>query len=145
MTAQRKMIVNALATIAFIVLFLLPVLGFMANETGAAETAESAAVTGDYVFFVVQNDDVPLAAAPTNAGTASYLLWTALAAFVIMIFFIYSAWYLSVRRNIRELSYKLSPADRRALSVPNSFLHPIRCYQLSKEAEDTVASLYINI
>ena len=144
MTAKRKLIVNFLATVAFIVLFLLPILGFMANETGASETAQSAVSSGDYVFFVVQNDDVPLAAAP-SAGSSSYLLWIALSAFVLMIFFIYSAWYLSVRRNLNELSYKLSPSERRALTVSNSFLHPFRCYQLSKEAEDTVASLYINL
>ena len=145
MTVKRKVIVNILATIAFIFLFLLPVLAFMATTTQAGATSESAAVTsGDYIFFLVDdNNEVPLAAAPTMTN-AAYILWIGLASFAIMIGFIYSAWYLSVRRNLREMSYKLSPLERRAFKISQGYLHPIRSYRLAKEAEDSVASMYVN-
>lgn len=144
MTVKRKVIVNILATIAFIFLFLLPVLAFMATTAQAGATSESAAYTGDYIFFVVNdNTDVPLAAAPTTTN-AAYILWVGLASFAIMIGFIYSAWYLSVRRNLREMSYKLSPLERRAFKISQGYLHPIRSYRLAKEAEDSVASMYVN-
>ena len=145
MTVKRKVIVNILATIAFIFLFLLPVLAFMATTTQAGATSESAAVTsGDYIFFLVDdNNEVPLAAAPTMTN-AAYILWIGLASFAIMIGFIYSAWYLSIRRNLRELSYKLSPIERGAFKISQGYLHPIRSYHLAKEAEDSVASMYVN-
>ena len=144
MTSKRKLLVYSLATIAFIALFLLPVIGFMATETGAAATAESAVSNGDYVFFVIQNDDVPLAAAP-SVNMSAYILWVALGALAITILFIYSTWYFSMRQNVRELAYKLSPAERRSINVPYSFFHPVKCYRLVKETEDNVASLYLNI
>ena len=144
MTVRRKLLVYLLATIAFIALFLLPIIGFMATETGAVQTSESATSTGDYVFFIVQGDDVPLAAAPST-NVSAYILWVALAAFVITVMFIYSTWYMSMRRNLHELAYKLSPVERRAFKMSHSFFHPVRCYQLAREAEDTIASMYLNI
>ncbi|MCR5672267.1 MAG: hypothetical protein K6F87_00955 [Lachnospiraceae bacterium] len=145
MTFKRKVIVNILATVAFIFLFLLPVLAFLATTTQAGSTEETAMMhTGDYIFFVVDDSsDVPLAAAPTT-NVSSYVLWVGLASFAIMIMFIYSAWYMSVRKNLRELSFKLSPVERKAFSISQGYLHPIRSYQLAKEAEDSVASLYVN-
>lgn len=144
MTVKRKTIVNLLATVAFIALFLLPLLGFFANEINAGETVEAASSSGDYVFFVVSNDDVPLAAAPST-DVSSYIMWIALSAAALTIFFIYSTWYFSIRNTVKELSYKFSPAQRRAMNVSQSFFHPIRSYRLAKETEDNVASMYINM
>ena len=143
MTVKRKIIVNTLATIAFIFLFLLPILGFMATETTAGQTAEAAMSTGDYVFFVVQDEDVPLAAVP-HTGISGYILWIPFASFVAVIVFMYSAWYLTIRKNTYELTGKLSPVNRKAFRMSSGYFHPIRAYQLSKEAEATVASMYVN-
>lgn len=143
MTVQRKFLFNTLATIAFVFLFLLPILGLMATKTNADQTATTASHSGDYVFFIVQNEDVPLAAAP-GTDVSAYILWIVLISFVLTIGFIYSAWYISVRKNTWELSGKLSPMDRKAFKLSSGFFHPIRAYQLSKEAEATVASMYVN-
>ena len=144
MTVKRKIMVNLLATIAFLFLFLLPLIGLRATEVNAVSTTESAAAySDDYVFFIVQNDEVPLAAAPsTNIST--YIIWVSLASFVLMMFFVYSAWFLSIRRNIWELSNKLSPLERRNIKGLTGFFHPVRSYHLAKEAEDSVASMYMN-
>ena len=142
MTVKRKVLVNLLATIAFIVLFLLPVLGLMTTNVTADETTEVASShTGDYVFFIVQQDDVPLAAAP-ETGVAPSVLYIALVYFSLMMIFVYSAWYMSVRRNMIELSDRLLPGERSRYIVPQGFFHPIKCYRLSKEAEDEVASTW---
>jgi hypothetical protein len=143
MSVNRKLLVNTLATIAFVFLFLLPILGFMATDTNAVQTQQTASYSGDYVFFIVQNGEVPLAAAP-HSDISSYIIWVALASFILTIGLIYSGWYISIRRNTWELSGKLSVDKRRKLKMSSGFLHPIRAYQLSKEAEATVASMYIN-
>ena len=137
--------VRILATMAFAFLFLLPIISLSATRTEAGETVQSAAShSGDYVFFIVQNEEVPLAAAPSFDNVSSYILWIALASFVLTIAFVYSTWYLSVRKNICELTGKLSPAARRSFRMASGFFHPIRSYRLAKEAEDTVASMYFN-
>ena len=139
MTTRRKITVNILATIAFIFLFLLPLLGFKTTGINAGATAESAVSTGDYVFFVVQNEEVPLAAVP-NTGVSGYVLWISLASLASVIVFMYSAWYMTIRRNTYELTGKLSPASRKEFRMSSGYFHPIRAYQLAKEAEATVAS-----
>ncbi len=147
MTHKRKIIVNILATIAFVFLFLLPLLAFMSTTTQAGATEGSAAeFSGDYVFFVVQDsNDVPLAAAPTSAtDMSSYIIWISLASLAVMIVFTYSAWYLNIRKILTELSYKLSPNERGSFNIPQGYLHPIRSYQLAKEAENSVASMYVS-
>ena len=142
MSRKRRVAVRILAAIAFIVLFLLPVLGFMTTDTVADVTAQSASVySGDYVFFVVSNEEVPLAASPVS-DTSSYIMYMGLAMLAVTIMSLYSAWYASIRRNITEFSEKLSPADRRFFNDSRSFFHPIRSYRLAKDAEDSVASLY---
>ncbi len=144
MTVKRKVFVNLMATIAFIVLFLLPLLGLMTTNVTADVTAESAGShTGDYVFFIVQQDEVPLAAVP-DTGMSPSVLYIALAYFSLMMLFVYVAWYMSVRRNMNELSARLLPGERNRYMVPQGFFHPIRCYRLSKEAEDAVASTWAN-
>lgn len=141
MTGIRKITVNALATTAFIVLFLLPIIGLTSSDVSAVATTQSATATNDYVFFIVENGDVPLAAAPST-GDVNYILWIALAYFSLMMLFIYSAWYLTTRKNIKELSDKLMPMERDAFNISQSFFHPVRCYRMAKEAEDAVASTY---
>lgn len=144
MTTKRRIIVDILATIAFIALFLLPVIGFLTTETTASATQQSASYSGDYVFFVVQNNDVPLAAAPTSGNNlSSYILWIGVASAVVFILFVYSAWNITTQKNIRELSRKMTPFERRSFRISSGFFHPIRCHQLAREAEDTVASMYI--
>ena len=138
----RKIFVNTMATVAFAFLFLLPVLGFMTTTTTAGETSESGAISPQgYVFFIVENNETPLAAAP-SADVSAYILWIGLGSFAVIVMFMYSAWYFSVKRNIRELTDRLSPMERGAFVIRQGFLHPIRSYRLAQEAEDTVASIY---
>ncbi len=144
MTTKRRVIVNILALMAFVFLFLLPVIGLMTTETNAGQTKEIASYSDDYVFFVVQNNDVPLAAAPHTADVSTYIVWVSVISFVLTVGFLYMTWYISIRRNTWELSGKLSPASRKAYKLSSGFLHPIRAYQLSKEAEASVASIYVN-
>ncbi len=144
MTGIRRIIVNILASISLTALLFLPVLGFMTTETIASSTVESASShSGDYVFFIVDNGDVPLAAAP-KTDVSSYIVWAVLAAFTVMIMFIYTAWYFTTRRNIYELSSKIPAFERKGFLAGSGFFHPIRSRRLAREAEAAVASMYID-
>ena len=141
MSLKRKITVYTLATIAFIALFLLPLIGLSPQKTQAGATEQAAVSSGDYIFYIVENNDVPLAAAP-SADPSVYVFWITLAAITVMVLFVYSTWYLSIRRNLYELSGRLSLSERRAYSISHGFLHPVRSYRLEKEAEDIVVSRY---
>ena len=143
MSLKRKITVYTLAAIAFIALFLLPLLGLSAETTQAVATDQAATSSGDYIFYIVENNNVPLAAVP-SADASVYVFWVTLAAFGLMLLFVYSTWYLSVRKNLGELSGRLSPVERRTYNIPYGFLHPVRSYRLEKEAEDIVVSRYSN-
>lgn len=143
MSLKRKITVYTLAAIAFIALFLLPLLGLSAETTQAVATDQAATSSGDYIFYIVENNNVPLAAVP-SADASVYVFWVTLSAFGLMLLFVYSTWYLSIRRNLYELSGRLSLTERRAYSISHGFLHPVRSYRLEKEAEDIVVSRYSN-
>ncbi len=143
MTIKRRIMVNTLATIAFAALFLLPVIGFVATETNATQTESAVTQSDDYAFFIVQNNDVPLAAAP-KADLSTYIMWIGLASFVVVMLFVYSAWYVTTQNNIRELTSKMTPFERRSFKIGAGFFHPVKCRRLAREAEDTVASMYLN-
>ncbi len=141
MNVNRKITVYILATIAFAALFLLPLMGFSAVGAKAGSTIETASSSGDYIFYVVENSEVPLAAAPAGEASA-YVLWFTAVSMAIMIFFLYSTWYLSIRRNLGELSERLPLTERGNFNVACGFFHPVRSYRLEKEAEDIVVSRY---
>ena len=142
MTGKRKITVDLLIVIALTILLLIPMMWLSAVKATADETTQTVAASGgDYVFFIVDQGDVPLAAVPST-GDPSYVLWICLSSAALMVVFIYTGWYLTVRKNLRELSDKLLPVERKAYRVTQGYLHPIRCYQLAKEAEDQVASIY---
>ena len=142
MTGKRKITIQLLIVFALTILLLIPMMWLSAVRATADETTQTAAVSGgDYVFFIVDQGDVPLAAVPTT-GDPSYVLWICLSSAALMVLFVYTGWYLTVRKNLRELSDKLLPMERKAYRVTQGYFHPIRCYQLAKEAEDQVASIY---
>ncbi len=143
MTGKRKITVDVLIIIAITILLLIPMLGFSPLKTTADETAGTATeYADDYVFFIVDNEkDVPLAAVPTT-GNPSYVLWICLTSAALMGLFVYTGWYLTIRKNLRELSSRLLPSERSAYHVEQGYLHPLKCYQLARDAEDQVASIY---
>ena len=141
MSLKRRISVYILAAIAFITLFLLPIIGLSAVKAQAGATDQTAVSSDGYVFYIVESNDVPLAATP-SADVLVYVFWITLAAITVMVLFVYSAWYLSIRRNLFELSGRLSLSERRAYDLHYGFLHPVKSYRLEKEAEDMVVSRY---
>lgn len=141
MSLKRRISVYILAAIAFITLFLLPIIGLSAVRAQAGATDQTAVSSDGYVFYIVDSNDVPLAAAP-SADVSVYVFWITLAAITVMVLFVYSTWYLSIRRNLFELSGRLSLSERRAYDLHYGFLHPVKSYRLEKEAEDMVVSRY---
>ena len=131
--------------IAFIifVLLLIPFMRLFPSQINADSTQGQIEEfnSGDYVFFIVEENEVPLSAIPEDKSSA-FLLWIVLLTLATFGVFAYSSWYLSLRRNLWELSGKLSPMKRKALKVPNGYFHPVRSYRLCKEAEHDVASVY---
>lgn len=133
-------------SIAILIICLIPISG-MINTTVNADSTSSQIVSDaddDYVFFVVDEGRTPLAAIPSDQSF-SYLIWIVAGTLCMFVLFVYTSWYLTIRKNLWELSGKVSPIERKALKTPNGFFHPIRSYRLFKEAEHEVASFYSNL
>lgn len=132
-------------SIAFLVICLIPIMGLIKTTVNADSTiSEISSQSDDYVFFVVSENETPLAAIPSDQSY-SYFIWIVLGTLVMFTFFVYTSWYLTIRKNLWELSGKFSPAERNILKSPNGFFHPVRSYRLYKEAETEVATLYSNL
>lgn len=138
--------INFICTISFVILCLIPLMGFIKATVSADPTKPSVTsqADDDYLFFIVDESETPLAAIPSNSSYY-YVIWIVAGLICMFLLFVYTSWYLAIRKNLWELSGKVSPIERNALTAPKGFFHPIRSYRLYKEAENEVARLYSNI
>lgn len=142
---MSRKVINILITILLLIIVSIPFTVLIREDVSAISTSdEVTSYDDDYVFFVVDEGQTPLAAIP--AQQSSPYLWTiVITTLLVFMVFTYSSWYLSIRKNLWELSGKLPSVERNALKVPNGFFHPLRSYRLCKEAEHSVASVYSNL
>ena len=135
-----------LIILAVTIICITPAFALGLYNTKADTTAQSVgnSANNDYVFFIIDNEQAPLAAIPTELSTR-YIPWFTLTVIVFIAIFIYISWYLNIRSNLWELSGKLPPAKRYALKRSMGFFHPVRSYRMCKEAEQDVVSIYSDI
>ena len=143
---MKSKMIDLICTISFVLLCLIPLMGLIkttviAGSTSSTVTSESG---NDYLFFIVEESETPLAAIPTNSSNY-YVIWIVCGLICMFLLFVYTSWYLAIRKNLWELSGKVSPIERKILTAPNGFFHPIRSYRLYKETENEVARMYSNI
>lgn len=141
---SRKSITGFLITLIVIILISIPIVGAFELNVGADEPTQSIQTfnDGDYVFFIVDEGEVPLAAAPSTIDPSPFLLSLVILALAVCIFG-YSAWYLTIRNSVGELSNMMSPSERRILCNANSYFHPIRSYLSVKEAEHSIVQNFL--
>ena len=96
----------------------------------------------DYVFTILPQDEVPMAAAPTKnfSFVPVIIIMTAIA--ISLIAYIYRFTYM--RNNIQELSVLMTPSERKSILDGNiSILHPIKLRETVKAAEFSVAGKFM--
>lgn len=131
---------GVIAFICFISVFSGIKIAAFADEVD--ETALEIAAN-DYVFTILPQDEVPMAAAPVKSFSfiPVAIIMTAIA--ISLIAYLY--WFSYVRNNIRELAVLMTPYEKRSILDGNiSFLHPIKLIETVKAAEFSVAGKFMN-
>lgn len=134
-----------LLALVLVLLILVPILFLSGNYTSADQTVDSIHATdNDYIFFVVDQGSVPLAATPTLHHYENFSFYFVIVATVSVLLFIYSMWCLTIRHNANVLVEKLPVFLRSELRNTKVFLHPIRSLQAIKDAEYCVTYKYVS-
>ena len=143
---MARKIVNIAIAFIMLIIIMIPVTIMLKTDVNAVSTSDeiSSYDDGDYVFFIVDKGETPLAMIPANQSS-HYVFGIVIFTLCVFAFFIYSSWYLTVRMSLWELSGKLPSAKRKSFKVPNGFFHPVRSYRLCKEAEHDVVSVYSDL
>lgn len=143
MNSREAKISHILFIIVVIALIAIPLYMFLsANSIGADEPTQTIqSYDNDYVFFVLEDSKVPLAATPVASASPSASI-IVVGAFVLVIVFGYILWYLNIKHNTAMLVSVSPIKSRKDLIDTNSILHPIRSYRASKEAEYSVTQKY---
>lgn len=130
---------------AIILLVALPICVFCEISAQADSTQETVTThNDDYVFFVVEDTQTPLAAAPViAANTVSPVLWVVLATFIGVLSICYISWYMMLLHNTNTFINKMPSYLRNKRLFRGSILHPIRSMELSEELAYDVANKYI--
>jgi len=138
-------IAKILLVIAVLALMLIPILAFTQKSVGADETDTAiSSDNGDYVFFVVEEGQTPLAALPSARTNHDSLTWFVVLSSVFVAAFIYSMWCLTLKHNANVMVEKLPVFLRGDLRSKNVFLHPLATAQAIKDAEYCVTFKYVN-
>lgn len=96
----------------------------------------------DYTFVLIDEEDIPLAAAPksVSSNVTAAVVGLILASITLGYFY----WYMMVRRNIAELAVALSPSEKDEIYRNVRITHPRRLLDAEREAEAYVANKYFD-
>lgn len=133
----NKRIITLLAVIVAGILLSIPV-GFMMQKESFASTAKSVAavnnITGnDYIFVVLEDEAVPLAAAPISKGFNPTAVFAVVATLFAVSFMSYSYWYIMTRCSIKSYSYAVTNNELSRIIPSKAFLHPLQLSNAERE------------
>jgi len=140
--------INSVAKILFLVIAIIlvsiPILAMLEKKADADETQSSiTSFNDDYVFFVIEDNKTPLAAAPVSHNYSS-LLWIVLGVATVLIFFGYSVWYVNIKDATELIVADLPENVRKNIITKASFFHPITTQFACEEAVYSATESYFD-
>ena len=154
MKASGRIIVVALATIVMGVLLSLPISFLFSNESKASVDGNKVAninetstdsLNNDYIFIVLEDEQVPLASAPTQSISLNrtYAVYLSFAIAALMIAGAYSSWYCMTLTSIKRYSRLIAGSELKNLLPKKAFLHPFGLACADKEIQCMAAKKYV--
>lgn len=127
-----------------IVLISIPVLAILEKRADADATKSSiTSFNEDYVFFVIEDNQTPLAAAPVTHNYSS-ILWIVLGLATVLIFFAYSLWFVNTKSATELIVADLPESIRSKIVTKASFFHPIITQSACEEAVYSATEKYFD-
>lgn len=139
---------NMAITRAFIVIVLaiiisIPIMVFTkVNATADSTSSAISSFNDDYVFFVVEEGQTPLASMPTASHSSNVSVIVSVTTICILAL-AYAVYCFSLYHNASVIATKLPVYLRGNVKNTNAFLHPLKSYHYIKEAEYNVAQKYV--
>ena len=146
---MKDKLVKVMIGLAAVVILAVP-MGIMhqsplAAETEGSEMTENVVLeeaSQDYDLVVLQDEAVPLAAAPEH-NYGSMVIWVVSLSLIIAIAATYGVWYTVYRKRILALTEALPQAEAEKIREDVTFLHPMKVARTEKEIENRIASSFV--
>lgn len=151
MNKSGKIFITVLAIVIAGILLSIPV-GLLMSQESKASTEEGTVNVNetytddagdDYIFVVLEDEKVPLAAMPESNSISTYLILSVVITLCCIASLVYVSWYLSIRRNIKKCSLLVSGKELREILPSNSFLHPIALSSAEREVQSVAAYRFL--
>lgn len=97
----------------------------------------------DYIFVVLDEVKVPLAAIPGKQSYSNYVIVAVIVSLLFVSLLSYIYWYLAVAKNISHYSKLVSKSALSSIVPANSFLHPKKFAYAEREIESLAAKHFI--
>lgn len=137
MEKSIKTFVAFLTVILFGILLSMPIGLLMEKESHASMDKATAAVNeiseSNYIFVVLEDDAVPLAAAPVSKDFNPTVVLSVFITLSVLSVISYSYWYLMTKTTIQSYSYAVTNNELSRIIPSKSFLHPIALSDAERE------------
>lgn len=137
MKKSNKFMVAILSVIIAGILFSVPISFLMDKQSFAADDNSAKVVStttnNDYIFVLLEDEAVPLAAAPIANPVEHKILFTVLLMLASISVISYSYWYIMIRSNIKTYSYAVTNSELKRIIPSNSFFHPVELSNAERE------------
>lgn len=152
MKKKSKVLVCVLAAIVAGILLSIPVSLLFDKSTMASSDVESQEIVNstsvdesgeDYIFVVLDDVKVPLAATPQTTSYSGYVIIAVVISLLFVSILSYTYWYFIVKKNISHYSKLVTKAEIKNLLPANGFLHPRKLAYAEREVESLAAKRYI--
>ncbi len=114
--------------------------GAMDTTASDQEIVHAGAEINDYNLIVLEDEELPAAAAAPVEDQASKALWVMTAAFIGVLLIGYELWYEGTQARIKALS--VGDREEEQILRGVSRLHPFRALNAKKEMESKAAEEY---
>ena len=114
--------------------------GAMDTNAADSEIVHAGAEITDYNLIVLEDEELPAAAAAPVEDKASKALWVMTAAFIGVLLIGYELWYEGTQSRIKALSVGDKEEEQILRGVNR--LHPFRAINAKKEMESKAAEVY---
>ena len=145
-SSKKYLFIRPMIILLLAILIATPIVFVAKVNIGASSnvvvTSSESSSDEDYTFILIEEEDIPLAAAPSSV--ASNVTAAVVGLIFASITFGYLYWYLVIRKNIFELTVALSPAERKEIYKNVNIIHPRKVLYAQREAEAYVAKKYFN-
>lgn len=140
MKKSNKILISLFVAIIAGVLLSVPISFLMdkqsfasSSDTSKAASNVASASDNDYIFVLLEDENVPLAAAPISKQVHSPAALAVTIILSVMICAAYSYWYLMTKKSIKSYSYAITNTELRRIVPKNSFIHPIDLANAERE------------